>query len=153
MADGHPLPGPRVNARTELGPRPMASAARRRHLGDWLLLILSAEKAVQHLFITWAFATDRFDLRAQVVPPYEILLVVGGIAAILFVVAAVGVWRQQRWAAHLLIGLALVDIFGEFIAQGTIMIHIVVSFIVAWAVLLLAWNARRRYGNPGPSSV
>ncbi|MCK9495848.1 MAG: hypothetical protein M0R75_10180 [Dehalococcoidia bacterium] len=100
-----------------------------------------------------AFATDRFDLRTQVIPPYEILLVVGGIADILFGVAAVGVWGQQRWAAYLLIALALVDIFGEFIAQGTVMIHIVVSFIVAWAVLLLAWRARRRYGNAVPSSV
>lgn len=143
-----------MNATTEEADvQSLALPAPTRDLGDWLLLILSAEKAVQHLFGTWAFATDRFDLRTQVIPPYEILLVVGGIADILFGVAAVGVWGQQRWAAYLLIALALVDIFGEFIAQGTVMIHIVVSFIVAWAVLLLAWRARRRYGNAVPSSV
>lgn len=143
-----------MNATTEeADAQSLALPAPTRDLGDWLLLILSGEKAVQHLFVTWAFATDRFDLRTQVIPPYEILLVVGGIAAILFGVAAVGVWWQQRWAAYLLIALAFVDIFGEFIAQGTVMVHIVVSFIVAWAVLLLAWRARRRYGNAVPSSV
>lgn len=117
----------------------------RRSVEDWLLVVLSAEKAAQHVFISWAFAAGRFDLRGQVVPPWEALFVIGSVSAVLFVVALPGIWRRQRWAPTLLIGLALVDIIGEFVAQGTLMIHIVVSFIVAPALLVLAWRARRRY--------
>lgn len=112
---------------------------------DWLLLLLSAEKSIQHAFVTWAFVSDRFGLREQVVPPYEFLLVIGGTSAVLFAVGIMGVWRRRRWAPPLLLVLALADIVGEFVAQGTVMIHIVLSFIVAWVVLVLAWRARRRY--------
>jgi len=108
-----------------------------------LLLVLSVEKSVQHVFVTWAFAADRFEMREQVVVPHEPLIVVGGISAVLFAVAAVGLWNHRRWAPPLLIGLALVDIVGEFIAQGTLIVQIVVSFIVAWALLGLAWRAWR----------
>jgi hypothetical protein len=70
----------------------------------WLLLLLSVEKAVQHVFVTWAFTADRF--REQVVVPHELLLVIGGISAVLFAVAAVGLWNHRRWAPPLLIGLS-----------------------------------------------
>lgn len=120
-------------------------ARRRRTFEDWLLLLLSAEKSVQHVFVTWAFASDRFDLRGDVTPPWQVLLVIGGISAALFALALVGLWRWRAWAPDLLIPLALVDIVGEFIAQGTLMIHVVLSFVVAWLVLVLAWRARPRY--------
>lgn len=106
---------------------------------------------MQHAFVTWAFAADRFELREQVTPPYEFLLVIGGASAVLFVVAIGGLWRRQPWAPRLLILLALVDIVGEFIAQGTLFIKIVVSFIVALVLLVLAWRARGRYGVRGSS--
>jgi predicted branched-subunit amino acid permease len=84
-------------------------------------------------------------MRDQVATPYEILLVLGGISAALFAVVVVGVWHRRRWAPPLLLALALVDIVGEFFAQGTVMVEIMVSFIVACALLVLAWRARRRY--------
>ncbi|GMU41909.1 MAG: hypothetical protein AMXMBFR23_27750 [Chloroflexota bacterium] len=119
----------------------------RRGLADWLLLGIAVEKTVQHLFITWAFATDRFDLREQVVVPWEPLLVSGGVVAVLFALAAGGAWGWRRWAPSLLVGLALFDIVGEFVAQGTLFIDVVVSFVVAVVLLPLAWRARGRYAS------
>ncbi len=117
---------------------------RRLCVEDWVLLGLTAEKVVQHVFITWAFATDRFELREQVAPPWELLLWSGGAVAVLFAVALVGLWHRRRWAPMLLIGLALFDIIGEFVGQGTLIIDLVVSFVVAWVILLLALRARAR---------
>jgi hypothetical protein len=118
--------------------------ARTRGLEDWLLIFLAGEKSVQHAFVTYAFASDSFNFREEVAPPYQILLAIGAISAVLFAVASGGAWRQRSWAPYLLIGLALVDIIGEFVAQGTVMIQIVLSFIVGWVVLVLAWRALRR---------
>ncbi|PKN81567.1 MAG: hypothetical protein CVU47_06240 [Chloroflexi bacterium HGW-Chloroflexi-9] len=121
----------------------------RRSVADWLLLAIAVEKTVQHTFITWAFAANRFDLRTQVLPPWEVLMVSGGVVAVLFAVAAVGLWRWRAWAPTLLVALALFDIGGEFVAQGTVIIEIVVSFIVAVILLPLAWRARPRYEGYG----
>ena len=111
--------------------------------------MLSVEKSVQHVFVTWAFAADRFEIREQVVVPYQPLLVVGGVSAVLFGLAALGIWHQRHWAPPLLVLLALVDIVGEFIAQGTLIVHIMVSFIVAWAIVVLAWRVWRRDAPSG----
>jgi len=118
---------------------------RGRCLADWVLMAIAIEKAIQHAFITWAFAADRFDLREQVVPPWEVLMILGGIVGVLFVVAVVALVRWWPWAPALLIGLALFDIVGEFVAQGTVMIDLVVSFLVAVALLILAIRALPRY--------
>jgi hypothetical protein len=50
---------------------------------------------------------------------------------------------QQKWATGLVILLALFDILGEFVAQGTIGIVITVSFLVAVILLILALIYRR----------
>lgn len=117
-----------------------------------MLLALAVEKTVQHVFITWAFAADRFDLREQVAPPYEVLMWSGGAVAVLFAVAAWGAWLRRRWAATLLVALALFDIVGEFVGQGTLIIDLVVSFVVAWVVLLLALRARSRWAGEGAAA-
>lgn len=122
---------------------------RGRCLADWVLIAIAIEKAVQHAFVTWAFAVDRFELREQVAPPWEVLLIAGGVVAVLFVVATAGLLRWQPWAPQLLVGLAVFDIVGEFIGQGTIMIEIVVSFLVAVALLILAIRALPRYRRGG----
>ncbi|MGE3961041.1 MAG: hypothetical protein AB7F65_05105 [Dehalococcoidia bacterium] len=126
---------------------------RGRCLSDWLLVAITIEKAVQHAFITWAFAFDRFELREQVVPPWPILLVTGGIVGVLFLVALAGLLRWAPWAPRLLVGLALFDIVGEFVGQGTLMIDLVVSFVVAVALLILAVRALPRYARGTPTTV
>jgi len=119
-----------------------------RSASEWVLLGLSLEKVVQHVFITWAFAADRFDLRESVAPPYEWLWVSGGVVAALFAVAALALWQRERWALPLLIGLGLFDIVGEFIAQGTLAIEIVLSFLVAIAIVWLSLRLLRRANAP-----
>jgi hypothetical protein len=102
----------------------------------WLIRFLLLEKTLQHIFITWVFATDRFDLRQGVVLDYRLFLYSGGVVAVLFLVALLAHLAGRRWALTLAGGLALFDILGEFVAQGGLVIRIVVSFLVA--VLLLS---------------
>jgi hypothetical protein len=125
-------------------PGPQSAGIRHRSKAEWFLFALAIEKVVQHVFVTWAFAANRFELRDRVAAPYEVLMFVGGAAAVCFALAGFGLWRRQRRSCWILIGLALVDIVGEFVAQGTIMIEVNVSFVVALAILGLAIRQLRR---------
>ena len=58
-------------------------------------------------------------------------MVAGAAVAILFALSLWGMLSGKRWALSLLIGLAVFDILGEFVAQGTLAIKIHVSFLVA----------------------
>lgn len=109
-----------------------------------LLVALVLEKIIQHTVVTLAFYFDWAAIGATVVVNPEILMVLGALVAILFAMALWGVIRGQNWAANLLIGLAIFDILGEFIAQGTFGITITVSFLAALALLLLAIAYRRQ---------
>lgn len=125
---------------------------RGRCLADWVLIAIAVEKAIQHAFITYGFTFNRFELREQVAPSWELLLFLGGIVAVLFLVALVGLLRWEPWAPRLLVGLAVFDIVGEFVGQGTIMIDVVVSFLVAVVLLILALRAIPRYQR-GPKAA
>jgi hypothetical protein len=71
-------------------------------------------------------------------------MIAGAGVAILFMLSLWGLLTNKWWAINLLIGLALFDIFGEFIAQGRIDIAIPVSFVVAVVILILALVYRRQ---------
>lgn len=106
------------------------------------ILVLLAEKVIQHVFVTAAFAVDLADIRGSVAVPWLVLAVAGAALALVFAVAFER-YRRRRPAARVLIAvLALVDVIGEFLAQGTLAITVNVSFIVA--LLLLALVARDR---------
>ncbi len=114
---------------------------------DWLrvaIMVLVAEKIVQHVAVTVAFAFDWYGIRATVAVPPDALLVLGAIVAVLFAVALWGSVKQRRWSAGLVIGLALFDMLGEFAAQGTLGIQLNVSFLVATTLLILCLVYRRR---------
>lgn len=115
----------------------------------WLLRVLLAEKVVQHVVVTWAFASDALGLRDTVVVDYRWLMVSGGLVALLFAAALAGHLAGRAWSLPLAAGLALFDIAGEFVAQGTLAITVTVSFVVAIAVLLLAWREGLRRPVPG----
>ncbi len=123
-----------------------------RNGGLWLrviILLLIAEKVIQHIAVTLAFILDIGGIRASVALDYRLFLVVGAASAILFALGGWALVRRKPWAVGLIVTLALVDILGEFVAQGTLMITINVSFLVALALLVLALFSRRGVGGAG----
>jgi hypothetical protein len=107
-------------------------------------VILNIEKIIQHIFVTIAFWLDFGGLRSRVAVPPDLLIVAGAIVAILFMVSLWGMLTNKRWAISLLMGLALFDIFGEFVAQGRFDIRIPLSFIVAVLIFLLTIVFKRQ---------
>ena len=109
---------------------------------NWLhfaLILLIAEKVVQHIFVTLAFYFNWKDIASTVVTSPNSLIISGAFVAIGFMVGFWGMIKKQVWSIKLIIFLAAFDIIGEFVAQGKIDITITVSFIVAILLLILAW--------------
>ena len=90
------------------------------------------------------FLFDFGGVRATVAVDYRYLMVAGGIVAILFFIALWGLLTEKTWSISLVAGLAVFDIVGEFIAQGTIFITLMVSFVVAVVLLVLCHKIRSR---------
>ena len=128
--------------------RAMAGGRRpaERGAGAWLryiLIALALEKCVQHVVVTLAFFFDWRGIGSTVVVSPTVLLALGAIVAVLFAAALWGLVARRPWAVDLAIGLALFDIVGEFVAQGTLSIALTVSFLVAVLLLALALAYRR----------
>lgn len=102
-----------------------------------VLAILSVEKFVQHMVVTVAFLVNNDGIRSSVAVDYRVLMITGFIVGVLFAVNIPFLLKQRVNSFRLLLGLAVFDVIGEFIAQGTFAIKVVVSFIVAWAIILL----------------
>ena len=117
----------------------------------YVLVILNIEKIIQHIFVTYAFWKDIDGIRSQVAVCPDLLMIAGAGIAILFTLSLWGLFTNKFWAINLLIGLALFDIIGEFIAQGRIDIAIPVSFVVAVVILILALVYRRQNHRPKSS--
>ncbi|MFN8444989.1 MAG: hypothetical protein U0175_29655 [Caldilineaceae bacterium] len=113
----------------------------------YLLLGLLAEKIVQHLVVTLAFAFNWADIRATVVVNPKLLMISGAVVALLFAVSLWGMMRQTKGVINLVIALALFDIVGEFVVQGTMRITLTVSFLVAILLLVLALFERQLGGE------
>lgn len=109
--------------------------------GLWIrvvLVLLVIEKVIQHLAVTVALIVDLGGIRATLALDYRFFLVAGAFEVLLFAFGGWGVLRKQSWARWLLLVLALVDIIGEFVAQGTLMITINVSIVVAVILLVVS---------------
>jgi hypothetical protein len=109
-----------------------------KHWIWYLLVLLVVEKIVQHIFVTIAFWRNIGGIRGTVTVSPDLLMIAGAMVAILFILALWGLLTKKKWAIDLLIGLAVFDILGEFIAQGRLDIVITVSFIVAILILIFA---------------
>jgi hypothetical protein len=110
-----------------------------------VLVLLVIEKVIQHITVTLALYLDLGGIRAQLALDYRVFLLVGAMEAALFAVGVWGLLANKRWTPWLLITLALLDIAGEFVAQGTLSITITVSILVAFALLclsLLYWRVQ-----------
>ena len=113
----------------------------------FLLIGLTIEKIIQHIFVTLAFYFDWGEIGSTVVVSPTLLMVLGAIVAMLFVISLWGLIKHKNWAPNLIIALAIFDIVGEFIAQGRIGIQVNVSFLVATILLILALIYKK--GTPG----
>jgi hypothetical protein len=111
----------------------------------YLLLALIVEKIIQHIVVTLAFYFNWRGIVATVAVPPSLLMVLGGIVAILFLISLWGMLKQQPWAINLVMGLAVFDLVGEFAAQGRLDIKITVSFLVAALLLVVALGYQRRH--------
>lgn len=114
---------------------------------NWMyyaLILLTVEKTTQHIVVTLAFYFNWRDIVSTVVVDPGILMFVGAIVAVLFGTSLSGLIWKQTWAVDAILYLALFDIIGEFVAQGTLVIFITVSFLVAVVLFLLAFTYRRQ---------
>jgi len=102
-----------------------------------LLMILSLEKFIQHMYVTYAFLVDLGGIRQFVTLDYRLFMISGFLVGILFLVSFMLMIRRNRLSLNLLLGLALFDFVGEFVAQGTLFIDIPVSFVVASVIILV----------------
>jgi hypothetical protein len=109
----------------------------------YILLALIAEKIIQHIFVTMAFYLNWGGIDSTVAVNPDVLMILGAGVATLFILSLWGMITRKKWAINLIIALALIDIIGEFIAQGKIGIDMNVSFLVATALLILALIYRR----------
>ena len=119
----------------------------RRQRTSWiryLLVALVAGKIVQHVVVTLAFRFNWGNIRSTVAVDPGILMVLGGIVAVLYALSLWGLIAQRLGALTLVVALALFDIFGEFVAQGTTNITVTVSFLAAIALLILAFVHQRQ---------
>ena len=105
----------------------------------YLLIILLVEKVIQHVVVTVCFFYNTFDIRSKVAIDYHFLMISGAIVAALFAIAFWGTVKNKKWGIILASALAMLDIVGEFVAQGTISITITVSIIVAIILLVLCY--------------
>jgi hypothetical protein len=133
-----------MSATTTLSPE------RRRTFLDYALLLLVVEKIVQHTVVSLAFYFNWTNIASSVVVQTTVLLVLGLIVIVLFCLALYGLLRHTGWSTSLILGLAIFDIIGEFIAQGTIVIDVTVSFLAAWLLLVLAALQKRRDSRTRP---
>jgi hypothetical protein len=109
----------------------------------YLLMALALEKIVQHSFVTAAFHFNWGDIRNTVTVNPDLLMVLGAGVGVLFILSLWAMFTLKHWATGLLIGLALFDMIGEFVAQGTLFITCTVSFLVATMILVLTLYYRR----------
>lgn len=118
----------------------------------YILIALILEKIIQHIVVTIALYLNWNDIWSTIAIDPGILMYLGALVVILFTLSLWGMITQQRWAINLLIGLALFDILGEFVAQGKFTIEITVSFLVATILLILALIYRRQVRIQGAVS-
>ena len=111
----------------------------------YLLVLLSIEKFIQHVVVTYAFYVNLGEIRSTVMVDHRFLMISGFIVGLLFLVNIPFLLQRKRSSFSILLILALFDFIGEFIAQGTLIINITLSFLVASIILLILIIERKRF--------
>ena len=107
-----------------------------------VLMVLSLEKFIQHMVVTYAFIVNLGEIRESVTLDYPFFMVSGFLVGILFLASLILLIRRNPRGLKLLLYLALFDFFGEFIAQGRLFITVTVSFLVASIIILVIWRKK-----------
>ncbi len=115
-----------------------------RSVISYLLIVLLAEKVIQHTVVSLSFLYNISNIRSTVAVDYKTLMIIGAIVAVLFAVALWEVVRRKSMGLYMASLLAAFDIIGEFVAQGTILIVINISIIVAIVLLFLCYYELQR---------
>ena len=89
------------------------------------------------MFVTYALITNLGGIRQEVSLDFRFFVISGFPVGILFLFAFFLLLRRNQLSLRILLYLALFDVIGEFVAQGTIFITITVSFLVATLILIL----------------
>jgi hypothetical protein len=110
----------------------------------FVIIALVIEKIIQHTVVTIAFYYNFKDIRATVAADPMALMIAGAGIMLLFILCLWGMVKRKQWGINLTAALALVDIIGEFYAQGKVDILITVSFLVAILLFILALVERKR---------
>ena len=110
-----------------------------------ILVLLSFEKFIQHMVVTYAFYVDMGEIRSTVMVDHRFLMISGFIVGILFLVNIPFLLQRKRSSFTVLFFLAIFDFIGEFIAQGTLAIDITLSFLNASLILLILIVERKRF--------
>jgi len=111
----------------------------------FILALLSFEKFIQHVVVTYALYVDMGEILSTVMVDHRFLMISGFIVGILFLVNIPFLLQRKRNSFTVLFFLAIFDFIGEFIAQGTLAIDITVSFLVATIILLILVIERKRF--------
>lgn len=112
-----------------------------------VLVILSLEKFVQHMTVTYAFWKNLSGIQESVSFDYRFFMISGFLVGILFLANIPFLIQRKRFSFRLLLFLALFDFIGEFVAQGPHMLDITVSFLVALLILLILILNKRQFFN------
>jgi hypothetical protein len=105
---------------------------------EYLLLALAAEKVAQHAVVTQAVLVNASEIRDDVAGDWRLFAVAGAAIGAGFLLSLAGLWRRRVWAPAALFVLGGVDAVGEFVAQGTLAIHVTVSLFMALAIMFVA---------------
>ena len=111
----------------------------------YFLVFLSLEKFIQHVVVTYAFYVNLGEIRSSVMVDHWVLMISGFFVGLLFLINIPFLLQRKRNSFTVLFLLALFDFIGEFIAQGTLIINITLSFLVASIILLILIIERKRF--------
>jgi hypothetical protein len=84
------------------------------------------------------------NIRSTVAVDYQLLMVSGFIVGILYLANIPLLFHRKPTSFTILFFLALFDFVGEFVAQGTLILDMTVSFLIASIILLILIFARKQ---------
>ncbi len=117
----------------------------RRHytIATYILIILLAEKVVQHVATVPVFVWNIGDMRADFAIDYSLLIGANVVLAAIYGAALYEVATKHVWGSLMAIPPALFDIVAEYVLHG-LFTPLTVSVIVAAAIVIVA-IAERHY--------